>query len=255
MVDYDDKLDRERQWYIQSTFKPDHFLNSSLFFSPERNMFNYIFPKIIFYNHIRSVVHSSGSASSSILVAPVGNGDDLKYLRPISDDLYGIDISEEAIDQISDGTVKKSVGDMSNMSMFTTNQFDIVVVPLFFHHFLNFGFESFLSELHRVLKPGGHFFSLEPNSLYPISWLSFCAKKLVGNITGAVEDEAPFVPFRLSRAMTNCGFREVRTYGASFTHNRIPICLAKINNTLTFPLLRLPFFRYIAWMCVFHGIK
>lgn len=255
MNDYEKKLDRERRWYTEKTFKADHFLNSRLFYSPERNAFNYVFPKRRFADLVCKVARSSKLDSPRVLVAPIGTGDDLKYIRHLSDDISGIDISEEAVAKIEDNKVKTHVGDARDMNMFPTDHFDMVLAPLFFHHFVRFGFDDFLREMYRVLKPGGHFFSLEPNSLNPMCWLTRLMRKVVGNISGSVSDEAPFAPFRLSRAMKRCGFREVRIYGASFSHNRVPICLARIINVATFPLLRFPLTKYFAWMCLFCGKK
>lgn len=255
MNDYEEKLKRERRWYTQPIFKANHFLNSKLFYSPERNAFNYIFPKKQLSNFISRIAQSNGLKKPAILIAPIGTGDDLKYLQHLSDDISGIDISEEAVNRITDSNVEKYIGDIKNMYMFSENHFDIVVVPLFFHHFLRYGFDDFLREAYRVLKPNGHFFSLEPSSLHPVCWVTWCAKKIVGNITGAVEDEAPFIPLKLSNAMKRCGFRDIRIYGASFSHNRVPIWIARINNVVTFPMLKFPVVKYFAWMCLFYGRK
>lgn len=252
---YEEKLKKEKQWYMYSAFRTDHFLNSKLFYSPERHLFNYAFLKQQMSSFIDRMIIYNNFDQSRILIAPIGTGDDIQYLQHISDDISGIDISKEAISKISNKMVKKYVGDMKNMNMFSDNYFDIVVVPGFFHHFTKFGFDDFLREAHRVLKPGGLFFSSEPSSLYPLSWATWVGKKIFGNITGLVEDEAPFVPFKLSNAMKKCGFRDVKIVAASFSHNRVPIWLAKINNAITAPLLRFPILKYFAWMCLFYGKK
>jgi len=255
MDTYEDKLKRERQWYTQSAFQARHFLNSRLFYSPERNAFNYLFPKKRLSLFIEQTMEANDLNKPSVLIAPIGTGDDIQYIRHLSGRISGVDISQEAIDRIADDTLEIYVGDMKNMTMFSDNQFDIVLVPLFFHHFVKHGFDDFLKETYRVLKPDGHFFSLEPSSLHPVGWITWCLKKVVGNITGAVEDEMPFNPLMLSNAMKRCGFHDVQVLGASYSHNRVPIWIAKVNNVVTLPLLKCPFVKYFAWMCLFYGRK
>ena len=201
------------------------------------------------------MVKTGGLDHPRVLIVPVGAGDDIQYLPPYAGQICGIDIYQKAIDSIPDGLIEKHVGDMKHMAMFSDNSFDIVVVPLFFHHYVGFGFDDYLLEVYRVLKRGGHFISLEPSSLHPLSFLARGARKVFGNITGLVEDEVPFNPVLLSNAMKRCGYQEVMIYGASYSHNRTPIWLAKLNNVLTYPLLRCPGVKYLAWMCLFYGKK
>ncbi|TVL98900.1 MAG: hypothetical protein CV087_20040 [Candidatus Brocadia sp. WS118] len=251
MKEYKDKLKSEQQWHT-STVNTKHFLNSKWFFSYKRNDFNYIFPK---QQLSKCIIRTIKSNNPSVLIAPLGTGDDIKYIRPLAGDIHGIDISREAVEKISHGTINKHVGDISNMNMFADNQFDIVLVPLFFHHFVKYGFSNFLKEIYRVLKPGGHFFAIEPSSFYPLNSIIKCIKKATGNITGAVEDETSFSPFLLSNAMKHSGFVNVKVIGAGFVHNRTPIFIAKLINKITYPLLKLPFIKYFAWMCIFYGKK
>lgn len=255
MDDYEDKLKRERLWHTQPTFQAKHFFNSGLFYSPERNAFNYVFPKKRMALCLGEIIKANSLSNPSVLIAPVGSGGDVQYIRHLSENITGIDISQEAIDQLADTSIDKYVGDMKNMTMFSDNCFDIVLVPLFFHHFVKYGFDTFLAEAVRVLKPNGHFVSLEPSSLHPVSWITMGARKVVGNITGQVDDEMAFNPQKLSTAMKRCGLRDVQVTGASFSHNRIPIQIAKVNNFLTVPFLKLPFVKYFSWMCLFHGRK
>lgn len=255
MDNYEDKLNREKEWHTKPVFKAKHILNSRLFYSPERNAFNYVFPKKQLALSIGAIIKANGLNKLSVLIAPIGTGNDIQYIRHLSESITGIDISQEAIEKITDNSIEKYVGDMKNMTMFPDNRFDIVLVPLFFHHFVRYGFDPFLTEAYRVLKPNGFFFSLEPSSFHPVSWITRGVKKLVGNITGQVEDEMAFNPLMLANAMKRCGFHDVQVFGASFSHNRVPTWISYVNNVVTLPLLKLPFVKYFAWMCLFHGRK
>lgn len=251
MKEYKEKLNSEIQWHTNAV-NIKHFLNSKWFFSYKRNDFNYIFPKQQLSKVMKQMVKSN---KPSILIAPLGTGDDIKYIKSFAGDMHGIDISREAVEKVSDCTISKHVGDIGNMNMFADNQFDIVLVPLFFHHFVKYGFSNFLKEMYRVLKPGGHFFSIEPSSFYPLNGIIKCIKKITGNITGAIEDETAFNPFLLSNTMKQGGFVQVKVVGAGFVHNRTPIFIAKLINRITYPLLKLPIVKYFSWMCIFYAKK
>jgi SAM-dependent methyltransferase len=244
-------LDKEKIFYDTPSFQKNHLLNSKLFYSVERNEFAYIFPKNMMIYHIQKRLNT---LNPKILIAPFGTGNDIYYVKKISDNIFGVDISETALKAYTGDYVKTFICDISNMDIFQENTFDIVYASLFFHHFRN-NFDIFLNEIYRVLKPGGWIFILEPSRLYPFGWITRLLKILIGNITGQVEDEGPFLPIRMIKAMKRCGYKDIVHLGASFSHNRFPIFIQKLINKITKPFLNIPVIRSFAWMCIYSGNK
>jgi SAM-dependent methyltransferase len=259
MNSYDDKLKREKDWYDHtgdhSGFQKKHFLNSRLFYSPERVAYSTRFYKAQLAGRIREVLEQDHLSNPRLLIAPTGAGHELPYLLPLSQRIAGIDISSSALEAIPDSAIEKHLGDIKHMSMFEDGRFDVVIMSEFFHHFVKFGFDEFLLEARRVLRPGGHLFASEPSILHPFAAAAWCGKKLFGNVTGCVEDKSPFCPVRLTAAMRRCGFQGVSLWAASYSHHRMPIPLARIIHVVTRPLLKAPFFPHLAWDCIFHARK
>jgi SAM-dependent methyltransferase len=255
MDDYTDKLKRERAWHTES-HKPKHLLNARLFYSSKRQDYSYTFARQEMARFVQKTLEEYPPPTSppSLLIAPIGNGVDLQFVRHITDDITGVDVAQEALDKVPDKSIDLRECDMRQMDCFEDNTFDVVLVPLFFHHF-NKMHGDFVKELVRVLKPGGHFISLEPSILHPVSWVTRSLRKVVGNITAQVEDEAPFIPSLLLRAMADNGLEEVGLRAASFSHNRLPVPLARANNLVTRPLMGVPVVKQFAWLCLFYGRK
>ncbi len=253
MDNYENKLDRERRWHTEETFDREHVLNSRFLYDRERNLWNYEFPKRQMAELIRRKIRILGLDRSTILVAPVGDGQDIRFLEGLAEKVVGIDLSPVAVAKVPAG-VEAHVGDMKRMTVFPDEHFPVVVTPLFFHHFRD-DLDPFLAEIYRVLKPGGLFVALEPSILHPLSWITRSLRHVAGNITGQVEDEGPMMPLSLSRAMRRCGFSDIQIRGASFTHNRIPRPVGALINRLTSGLLGVPGVNQFAWMCLWSATR
>lgn len=99
-----------------------------------------------------------------VLDAMCGSGQTTSYLLARGASVTGLDISNEVIDSFqsrwaSANVVKRSLLD----SGLPDNSFDCVAVVGGLHH-IHPNVKAAVREIHRVLKPGGHFCFMEPHS-------------------------------------------------------------------------------------------
>ena len=103
-------------------------------------------------------------AGLQVLDAMCGSGQTTSYLLTRGANVTGLDISNEVIDTFqsrwsSASVVKRSLLD----SGLPDNSFDCVAVVGGLHH-IHPNVKAAVREIHRVLKPGGHFCFMEPHS-------------------------------------------------------------------------------------------
>ena len=99
-----------------------------------------------------------------VLDAMCGSGQTTSYLLTRGASVTGLDISNEVIDTFQSrwtraNAVKRSLLD----SGLPDNSFDCVAVVGGLHH-IHPNVKAAIREIHRVLKPGGHFCFMEPHS-------------------------------------------------------------------------------------------
>jgi SAM-dependent methyltransferase len=99
--------------------------------------------------------------------------------------------------------------DVHNLPL-TNESFSVVTVIEALHHF--YSYEKALSEIYRILKPGGKLVSLEPNGWDPIRRFSEIRDRFRGTI------EKSFYPTQLKRLCREVGFSDVRIQ--SIAHGR-----------------------------------
>lgn len=252
--DYNQKKAREKAaWYKKNKGKTTFFgkiLRHPLIFNSLRISFSYIFPK----EQMAEVALSHRKEKvEKLLIAPCGTGDDLKYLNNFAEHIYGIDLSPIAVKQCSK-IIEVKVGDILE-SGYPDKTFDIIVSPLFFHHFSKMGFAPFLKEFHRILKEKGGLVILEPSLWYPLNFITRPIKIIFNNPFGEVEDESPFRPGLMLNSLKMAGFVNIKMRAASFSHCSFYIPLAKLVNWLTRPLLNVWPFKYFGWMIVYWAEK
>ena len=103
-------------------------------------------------------------AGLQVLDAMCGSGQTTSYLLARGANVTGLDISNEVIDTFQSrwtgaNAVKRSLLD----SGLPDNSFDCVAVVGGLHH-IHPNVKAAVREIHRVLKPGGHFCFMEPHS-------------------------------------------------------------------------------------------
>jgi ubiquinone/menaquinone biosynthesis C-methylase UbiE len=115
---------------------------------------------------------------------------------------------------------------------FKDESFSAVTVIEALHHFVDY--DQALKEIHRILKPGGNLFSLEPYALNPLRRASEIRDRLRGTI------EKSFYISQLTRLCQNAGFVQINV--ASVATGRSSWKLKEV------PVYRRPITHLHAWL-------
>ena len=192
----------------------------------------------------RRVKMLSGDLPNNAEVLELGCGTGLftrEFVRQAIQ-LTAIDISPELLSEAEKEIVADNVNfmvDNAYAMSFTDDSFDAVIGSSVLHHL---DIEKALSEIYRVLRPGGVIRFTEPNMLNPqialqknIPWL----KKRLGDSP----DETAFFAGPIKRMLDKYGFRDIEVIPFDFIHPAIPkavlpIALPCCSLAENLPLLR-----------------
>jgi len=153
--------------------------------------------------------HELSSSPISVLDFGCGDGNSVKYMEEYfpSALLYGTDVSSLSINEAREKNIRNArFFNYNGISLpFEEESFDVVFTSMVFHH-INFSLhKKVLSEIFRVLKPGGRFYIFEHNPLNPMT------QKIVREC--AFDHDAVLLPHRYTeKLLVDRGFRlaEVR---------------------------------------------
>jgi len=241
-----DALEREKEWHEQGFYVDSgHWTSHPFFASRERHWLHNMVQKIRFYGYLDRFSKSKPYArKAKMLLAPAGDGSDVYFLQGLFSEVHGIDISPLALARCPHNVITKEA-DISE-SGYSEASFDIIVCSQFLHHVHEIGFDRFIKEFHRILRPGGILAILEPSALHPINQATALASRVLGNVTSKVDGERPIHPPSLTRCLHQNGFHQVKIRGLLFTHVRVPSFLQSFTNTVDAPFRALWPFRNCA---------
>ncbi|MBI4436387.1 MAG: methyltransferase domain-containing protein [Candidatus Omnitrophica bacterium] len=125
-----------------------------------------IFEERTYQRLLRSfIAEAHPEKAQSVLEVGCGSGAFTKYLCEFGLRVIGVDLTEKLLRigrERTQGTF--TTGDVECLP-FKDNQFDIVVAINLLHHMPQM--DQMVSEVFRVLKPGGVFYALDPNQRHP----------------------------------------------------------------------------------------
>lgn len=101
----------------------------------------------------------------NLLDVGCGTGFIINIVKDLCSKVYGIDATQEMLNQIESSENVTLINGIAEELPFENETFEVVTAYSFIHHL--FSYEDVLSEMYRVLSPGGTLYiDLEPNKLF-----------------------------------------------------------------------------------------
>src|SRR3989344_2804324 len=124
-------------------------------------------------------------------------------------EIIGLDISKGCIKRAKQDypNLKFEVGDIEK-TRFPSASVDLICYSGILHHFPDFS--KVAKEASRILKPGGHIFSYDPNEYNPAFWLYRSPSSPFSTRAGITENERLLTSSEIKKVFTESGF-EVET--------------------------------------------
>lgn len=136
-----------------------------------------------------------------------GDGTNAKRIKKLGFDVFGVDISKQAVKKAQENGIKAKVVDLNTQKLpFEDNHFDVVWLTDVIEHV--FWPDELLSEIYRVLKKGGYLYLTTPN----VSWYIIRLRILLGDTLKDVHPEHIhwFNKKNLLETLANHKFTQVR---------------------------------------------
>jgi len=199
---------------------------------------------------LSSVLHNN----DRVLELGCGTGYFTRELVKLKVHVTAIDISPELIEvaknEIKAENVSFEVQNAYEMT-YGLNQFDAIIGSSVLHHL---EIEKAMTEMFRVLKPGGMIAFTEPNMLNPqialqknIPWLK---RKL-----GDSPDETAFFSWKIKKLLHRAGFKNVHVMPFDFLHPAIPAKLIKPVMRISRIAEKTPLLKAIAGSLFIQAVK
>jgi SAM-dependent methyltransferase len=150
-----------------------------------------------------------------------------QYVRPLCQrcglDAFGVEYEQEAVDAIqSDDFLKNRVsqGDLQHLN-YSSDQWDYALLNEVLEHVADD--EQVLSEVHRILKPGGLLFVFSPNRWFPFETHGVTLKKVGRRVYWL-----PFVPY----LPVKLGEHFYSTYARNYWQGQLNKMLQRVGFTI-----------------------
>lgn len=194
---------------------------------------------------------------SKILEVGCGNGEFTKRLAKIKSKdikIAAIDLTPDLI-TLARKTVKNSnvifkIDNLHKLS-FNNNEFNLVCGISILHH-VDLG--KSLSEIYRVLKPGGEIFFTEPNMLNPVIFLGIHIPILKEKMEFS-PDETAFKRWFLEKELKNVGFKYVSVSNYDFLHPNTPKSIITIIEKASSVAEKTPLLKEISGSLIIYAKK
>jgi ubiquinone/menaquinone biosynthesis C-methylase UbiE len=201
-----------------------------------------------------NMLSSSLKEGDKVLELGCGTGYFTKELTRLNIHTTAIDISpellEEAKKKIKAENVSFQIQNAYQMN-FDNNQFDAVIGSSVLHHL---DVKKAISEIYRVLKPGGFVAFTEPNMMNPqialqknIPWLK---RKL-----GDSPDETAFFRWKIYKLLKTASFGQIAVVPFDFLHPAIPPVFIKSISAIGKIAEHIPVLKEIAGSLYIKAIK
>lgn len=170
-------------------------------------------------------------SSDKVLEIGCGTGYFTKEIAKTGAFITAIDISPELLNiakvAITEPNVSFMIENAYSLS-FKDNSFDSIVGSSVLHHL---EIEKAISEMYRVLNPGGSIYFTEPNMLNPQIALQKNIPALKRKL-GDSPDETAFFRWSLKKLLLKNGFSSINITPFDFLHPAIPVSLIPAISTL-----------------------